>query len=80
VRTELFAELTYHAAYDSQRAIRTERPEHAGVVQELDDRLRDWMAHTGDPLLDGPVPLPPGAVVNDPAGISAREPFLAQVT
>jgi arylsulfatase A-like enzyme len=137
VRTELFAELTYHAAYDPQRAIRTDRhklirhfgdrlevvlpnvddspsksllldagwaaerrpsvelydlildpmemrnlaedPEHANVLAELSRRLEEWMADTADPLLDGPVPAPPGALVNDPAGISAREPFLEAV-
>ena len=27
--------------------------------------------------LDGPVPVPPGAAVNDPAGLSATEPLVA---
>jgi len=137
VRDELFAELTYHAAYDPQRAVRTERhklirlfgdrlepvlpnvddsptkevllaagwgarprprvalydvlldpeeernlaghPELAGVQEDLERRLHDWMAATGDPLLDGPVAPPPGARVNDPAGRSAGEPPLAPV-
>jgi hypothetical protein len=30
-------------------------------------------------LLNGPVPVPAGALVNDPAGISATEPFLEVV-
>ena len=137
VRSELFAELTYHAAYDPQRAIRTGRhklirhygerlepvlpnvddspskdllvaagwafekrprlelydlildpgemrnladdPAHAGVREDLERRLRLWMEDTDDPLLNGPVPLPPGAWVSDPAGLSPREPGL-QVT
>ena len=137
IRQELFAELTYHAAYDPQRAIRTQRhklirhfgdrlepvlpnvddspsksllisagwgksprprlelydlimdpaemrnlaelEEFAPVRDELDDRLREWMVQTRDPLLDGPVPVPDGAVVNDPAGTSAVEPFLLAV-
>jgi N-sulfoglucosamine sulfohydrolase len=127
VRDELFAELTYHAAYDPQRAIRTGRHkliQHFGerlepvlpnvddspsksllidagwgahrrpaaemrnlaevrefgeVRQELGKRLQDWMVETNDPLLDGPVPVPPGAFVNDSAGISATEPFLHAV-
>jgi hypothetical protein len=37
------------------------------------------MAQTNDPLLKGPVPAPPGAIVNDPAGVSAREPFISAV-
>jgi N-sulfoglucosamine sulfohydrolase len=137
VRDELFAELTYHAAYDPQRAIRTRRhklirhfgehlepvlpnvdespsksllvaagwgeqprprvelydlvmdpgemrnladdPVHAGVCADLDGRLEAWMRDTDDPLLDGPVPPPPGAVVNDPRGVSANEPYLSAV-
>ncbi len=137
VREELFAELTYHAAYDPQRAIRTERyklirhfgerlepvlpnvddspskslliaagwatqrrprvelydllmdpgemrnlaglPERDGLDAELDHRLREWMTETHDPLLEGPVPAPPGAFINDPTGISATEPFLEAV-
>lgn len=131
VRDELFAELTYHVAYDPMRAIRTRRHKYirhfgdrllpvlpnvddspskellvaAGYAEqprpreelydllldpvemrnlagdpacealraELDERLVAWMEQTGDPLLDGPVPPPPGAVVNDPAGLSPDE-------
>jgi N-sulfoglucosamine sulfohydrolase len=134
VRDELFAELTYHAAYDPQRAVRTSRhklirnfgerlepvlpnvddgpskdllvaagwgsqrrprvelydlvmdpiemrnlasePEFAETLENLDGRLRTWMETTNDPLLSGDVPAPEGALLNDPAGISAREPCL----
>jgi N-sulfoglucosamine sulfohydrolase len=137
VREELFAELTYHAAYDPQRAIRTTRhklirhfgdrlepvlpnvddspskdllvaagwgthprpreelydllmdpgemrnlagnPAHDEVHRQLGDRLEAWMRATDDPLIDGPVGVPAGAVVNSPDGISAREPFLEAV-
>ena len=137
VRDELFAELTYHAAYDPQRAIRTRRhklirhygdrlepvlpnvddspsksllidagwgshprprvelydlimdptemrnladvPDFALLREELEGRLQAWMEQTGDPLLDGPVPAPAGAFVNDPAGVSATEPYLDAV-
>jgi N-sulfoglucosamine sulfohydrolase len=136
VRDELFAELTYHAAYDPQRAIRTERyklirnfgdrlepvlpnvddspskallieagwaaqrrarvelydlimdpgemrnladdGDFALVREELDLRLHQWMVDTDDPLLDGPVPAPPGAMLNDPAGLSPTEPYLSR--
>ena len=137
VRDELFAELTYHAAYDPMRAIRTRRHKlirhfgerllpvlpnvddspskdllvaagwaeqprprlelydlledpiemrnlaydesFADVLDELSGRLEAWMAETDDPLLEGPVPVPHGGVVNDPAGHSAREPYLGAV-
>jgi N-sulfoglucosamine sulfohydrolase len=131
VNDAIFAELTYHAAYEPQRAIRTRRwkyirrfgdrelpvlanvddgptkelfiaegwgerplprealydllfdpveshnladePAHAGVLAELQGRLDAWMADTDDPLLDGDVEPPPGAIVNDPDSLSAAE-------
>lgn len=131
VRQEIFAEVTYHAAYEPQRCVRTkrwkyirrwgqrERPvlpncddspsknawlEHgwrerevelealydlvfdphenanlagnaafAAALEEMRGRLERWMRATGDPILDGPVPLPPGAVVNDVDGLSPSE-------
>lgn len=134
-RHEIFAELTYHAAYEPQRAIRTERfkyirrfddypypvlancddgpskdayltrgwaertvsrealhdlffnpgegrnvidePEYAEVASDLRERLERWMVETDDPLLDGPVPAPPGARINAQTQVSAEEePFV----
>ena len=129
----VFSELTYHAAYQPQRAIRTRRwkyirrfhdyphpvlancddspskealveagwgeqpipeeqlfdlaldpgemrdlsadPEHADTLAELRGRVEEWMRETNDPLLDGPIPLPPGAVANDPAQGSPNDPM-----
>jgi arylsulfatase A-like enzyme len=52
-------------------------PGHAQVAQEMRDRLHRWMVSTNDPLLRGPVAAPPGAVANDPNGISPKEPPIA---
>jgi arylsulfatase A-like enzyme len=134
-RTEIFSELTYHAAYEPQRAIRTERfkyvrrfddypfpvlpncddspskdaylergwasrpvarerlhdlffnpgegrnsiddPAYADVLADLRERLERWMVRTDDPLLNGPVPAPPGAQINRQDQRSADEPTMA---
>ena len=131
----IFSEMTFHAAYQPQRAVRTRRwkyirrfhdyphpvlsncddsatkqlwvehgwgeqvvpeeqlydlifdpneaaslhdsPEHAEVLRSMRERLVAWMRETDDPLLDGPIPLPPGAVVNDASQSSPNEPLRA---
>jgi hypothetical protein len=39
-------------------------------------RLDNWIVETEDPLLQGPVPLPPGAVANDPSQGSPNDPYV----
>lgn len=131
VRDEIFAEITYHAAYDPGRCIRTQRhkfiryfedrprwlnanvddgpskerlrdwglpvcpwprrvlfdlaadpqefenvaewPEYASVREELEQRLDAWMKETDDPILKGPVPLPPGGVLTPSTAYSPSE-------
>jgi len=129
INEEVFADSTYHAAYEPQRAVRTrrwkyirrygerrkpvmpncdnsvskdlwvdhgweeqhvaseqlydvifdpnERRNLAGdatvetVLEEMRGRLDRWMRETEDPLLDGPVPCPPGGTVFDPDSFSS---------
>jgi len=52
----------------------TEDPAMADVLAEMRGRLDRWMKATDDPLLHGPVPAPSGSKVNDPDGLSPREP------
>jgi N-sulfoglucosamine sulfohydrolase len=47
---------------------------HSEVLREMRGRLETWMHATEDPLLRGPVSAPHGAQVNDPSGISPKEP------
>ena len=135
---EIFTEVTFHAASEPTRAVRTERwkyvrrfddnqhpvlancddsasketlvaagwgdqivgteqlydltldpnemrnladdPTHLRVLEEMRGRLSSWMERTEDPLLEGPVPVPPGAVVNDPSQASPNDPLHAGST
>ncbi len=132
IRERLTGEVTYHAAYEPQRAIRSKRwsyvrrfgSRRTPVLPNCDDSpskslwldlgwreqqleqealydlvfdpsesrnvlaahpreadrwrrlLEQWMRDTKDPLLQGDVAPPPGSRVNDPAGLSPREPAI----
>jgi N-sulfoglucosamine sulfohydrolase len=47
---------------------------YATVLGDMRGRLDRWMKRTNDPLLLGSVAAPPGALANDPDGISPKEP------
>lgn len=128
----IYAETTYHAAYQPHRAVRTERwkyirrfdeyphpvlancddsetkkllveagwgkqvvpeeqlydlvldpqerhsvagdPAQADVLAEMRERLESWMRETDDPLLDGRIDPPDGAIVNDQRQVSPDDP------
>jgi N-sulfoglucosamine sulfohydrolase len=132
IHDALFAEVTFHAAYEPQRAVRTQRWKYirrfdhylgpvlsncddspskqelmlygwekqlrpleqlydlifdpneasnlahdqsvATILEELRERLEDWMRDTCDPLLHGPVSAPHGAKLNDPEQMSSTYP------
>ena len=45
----------------------------AAIKMDLIERLEAWMKKTDDPLLNGPVAPPKGALINDADGMSHRE-------
>jgi len=49
-------------------------PARAEVLAELRGRLEAWMRETEDPLLDGPVAPPEGAIVNEQWQVSPDDP------
>lgn len=45
-------------------------PVYQAIKAELEVQLREWMKQTSDPLVDGPVAAPEGAMVNRPSSYS----------
>jgi len=60
-------ELLYDLTADPlERDNLADSPAYAGVLAELRERVEGKMRRTNDPLLSGPVPLPPGGRVTSP--------------
>ena len=60
----------------SERVNLIDSVEHADVLADMRARLNRWMRETDDPLLAGQVPAPPEAELNDPDGLSHRDPYM----
>ncbi len=58
---------------NERRNLAAEASYHA-VLEEMRGRMSRWMRDTEGPLLHGPVKAPAGALVNDPDGVSPKEP------
>jgi N-sulfoglucosamine sulfohydrolase len=60
------AEQLYDLCFDPNEVASLDAdPGSQEVLADLRARLEEWMRATDDPLLDGPVPPPPGALVNE---------------
>ncbi len=74
---QLPEESLYDLIFDptEQNNLVTDAPSHE-VLADMRERMDRWMRRTNDPLLRGPVPAPHGAKVNDPDGVSPKEPTI----
>ncbi len=69
------AEQLYDLVFDPGEACNVaESPAYAAALLEMRARLERWMAETDDPLRTGRLPVPAGAVANDPDQVSPRGP------
>ncbi len=67
-------EALYDLTYDPNEARNVaDAPGYAEIREDLRVQLEQWMRDTHDPLLDGDVPAPSGAKVNNPTGLSPKE-------
>jgi arylsulfatase A-like enzyme len=48
-------------------------PSFAGILEDMRQRLQGWMKRTSDPLIEGPIVPPSGALLNDPDARSPKE-------
>lgn len=70
-------ELLFDSVFDPNESRNlVDDPSYATDLQDMRGRLNAWMQRTSDPLLQGPVKAPSGALVNDPDGTSPKEPVV----
>lgn len=70
-------EQLYDTVFDpEERYNLVKDPACSAALGQMRERLNEWMQRTGDPLLRGPVKPPAGAMVNDPNGVSPKEPVV----
>lgn len=68
------AEQLYDLVFDPNEVQNlVQDPQAAAALQEMRGRLDRWMRATNDPLLRGPIPPPPGSLINDAEGTSPTE-------
>ena len=68
------AEALYDLTFDPQERYNcASDPAMRTVLEEMRGRMDRWMTATKDPILQGPIKAPPGAVANDPDGISPTD-------
>jgi arylsulfatase A-like enzyme len=68
-------EQLYDLAFDpGETANRANDPNAAHALADMRRRLEKWMKDTDDPLLEGDVPGPSGAKVNNPDDVSPGDP------
>ena len=64
---EMPAERLYDLVFDpNEQGNLADHPEYLSILTDMRERLDRWMRETDDPLLQGKLPLPPEAELDDP--------------
>lgn len=68
-------ESLYDLMFDpAERTNLAAAPVMIGILNKMRGRLSDWMVRTNDPLLNGPIPIPPGVRTDSPDAIHVAPP------